>query len=90
MPWRGRHERRLALYRFAPANFAYGRAYVEGFGEGVLERCTPAQAAMLQAPFAPRLSRTLVDADDPTRVHVKERAEAKRKLDEQTFGTKTF
>eukprot|EP00392_Amoebophrya_sp_AT5.2_P008456 g8477.t1 len=28
MPWKGAHERRVALYRFAPANFGYGRMYL--------------------------------------------------------------
>lgn len=28
-PWRGEAERRIALYRFAPANMGYGRGYLE-------------------------------------------------------------
>ena len=28
-PWRGAHERRIALYRFAPPNMGYGRGYLE-------------------------------------------------------------
>ena len=28
-PWRGAHERRIALYRFAPANMGYGRGYLD-------------------------------------------------------------
>jgi hypothetical protein len=27
-PWRAPHERRIALYRFAPANMGYGRGYL--------------------------------------------------------------
>ena len=46
----------LALYRFAPPTVAYGRAYLEQWDE-VAALGTPAQAAVLQAPFAPRLQR---------------------------------
>jgi hypothetical protein len=28
-PWRGEQQRRIALYRFAPANMGYGRGYLE-------------------------------------------------------------
>ena len=30
LPWTMPYERRLALYRFANANYAYGRAYLNG------------------------------------------------------------
>jgi len=95
LPWRPRvegKERRLALLRFAPANMAYGRAYTEEWGAQVLGKCTPAQRAVLQPPFAPRLERKVLtddpDSEDGTTAF--RRSEHKRKHDEEIFGTPYF
>ena len=60
MAWKADHERRLALYRFSPSNFAYGRAYLNQFGDNVINQCTPQQAAVLAPPYAVRLQRPCV------------------------------
>lgn len=63
LPWiphDGKKQRRLALYRFGPANMSYGRAYLENWGdEHLIERCTEDEAAVLCAPFAPRMDRKI-------------------------------
>jgi len=92
-PWTMPYERRLALYRFAPANFAYGRAYLNGWGlnDDVRERCTPAQRAVLEPPFAPRLERTVTTAaGDDGEPYVKQRAPAKKDHDRAVFKTDFF
>lgn len=92
-PWRQPYERRLALYRFAPANFAYGRAYLNDWGGAdVLDLCTPQQRATLQPPFAPRLERTMATAagdagPPPSR---KLRAPEKKAHDVAVFKTDFF
>mmetsp|Transcript_15 Transcript_15/g.29 ORF Transcript_15/g.29 Transcript_15/m.29 type:complete len:329 (-) Transcript_15:22-1008(-) len=96
LPWRPNSgaQRRLALYRFAPSTFAYGRAYLENWGANVLDLCTPAQAAVLLPPYNVRLDRPLSTArgDHPygTVPPVQSRSDAKRAHDKATFGTTYF
>ena len=63
LQWKANHQRRLALYRFSPSNFAYGRAYLNQFGEKVMDLCTEHQRAVLAGPFAVRLQRKVVIED---------------------------
>ena len=49
VPWCGRHQRRIALYRFAPANMGYGRGYLE---VPDYEGLTEAERAVLAPPYA--------------------------------------
>jgi len=88
-PWMADHERRIALYRFAPPNMAYGRAYAPSWPREMLEGLTPVQQAVMLPPFAVRLERPLVKPDEeaPT---IDERAAKKKKFDEQVFGTSYF
>jgi len=60
LPWKADHQRRLALYRFSPPNFAYGRAYLNQFGPNVWDLCDDIQRAVLGPPHAVRLERPLV------------------------------
>jgi len=51
LPWRGEHERRIALYRFSPANVAYARSYL---GEKPASSFTPSLAhneSLQNTPF---------------------------------------
>ena len=57
LPWAASHERRAVLYRFAPSNMAYGRAYTPNWPADMLEELTPAQAAVLEPPYNNRLDR---------------------------------
>ncbi len=58
-PWKADHQRRIALYRFSPANMGYGRGYLE-IDPARLEGMTDAQRAVLQPPYATRLERAVV------------------------------
>eukprot|EP00939_MAST-03C_sp_MAST-3C-sp1_P002481 g2481.t1 len=77
-PWIASHERRLALYRFSPRNFAYGRSYVDApdFG-GALDLCTSEQSRVLRPPYSARLCE-------------EKRSEAKMEHDKKTFGHAFF
>ena len=91
MAWKRDEQRRLALYRFAPSNFAYGRGYLNNFGEDVLEKCTPQQKAVLQPPFAVRLQRkTLTEQGEDGEVKQYKRSEVKMKHDVAVFGSTYF
>merc|ERR1719161_1335115 len=82
LPWQAEHERRVALYRFAPATCAYGRSYTTSpnWPPEMLEGTTPAQLAVLQPPFANRLDRPVLpdDGGDPT---AQGRAQVKKDFD---------
>jgi len=92
LPWRGRTQRRIALFRFAPAFMAYGRSYMNEQGgkwpEGMYEGLTDAQAAILEAPYANRLDRPNIEGDGS--VVVTSRNEKKKQWDRTVFRTKYF
>lgn len=91
LPWRADHQRRLALYRFAPANFAYGRAYLNDWGTDVLSKCTDAQKAVLGPPHAVRLERpTLTEQGEDGPINVYKRPKAKKDHDVAVFGSDYF
>lgn len=93
-PWRGAHQRRIAIYRFAPCNMGYGRGYLEVSDE---QRAllTDLQKAVVEPPYSTRLERPLVtaeaardDANGPA--PKKARSEAKKAFDRKLFGTSYF
>ena len=86
LPWRSQDkQRRLALYRFSPANMGYGRAYTENWGDASLQaKCTDDEWSVLQPPYAPRMDRKLVGRE------LEERTQAKKDHDQQIFGTNYF
>jgi ectoine hydroxylase-related dioxygenase (phytanoyl-CoA dioxygenase family) len=93
IPWKADHQRRLALYRFSPANFAYGRAYLNDWKtfEDVLSKCTAHQRAVLAPPHAVRLERptvTVEGEDGPIQVY--KRSQAKKDHDAAVFGSDYF
>lgn len=89
MAWTAEHERRIAIYRFAPATVAYGRSYSPQWPQEMLEDLTTAQRAVLEPPYAGRLDRPILrpGEEDP---HVESRSAKKKKFDEEVFGTKYF
>ena len=93
LAWQGERTRRLALYRFAPANAAYGRAYLRGdetWPAEYTEGMTEAQRAVMAAPFHTRLDRE-APAVDGVHVTVPEpRAGFKKGFDKSVFGTQYF
>ena len=93
-PWKMPYERRLALYRFAPPNFAYGRGYLQdnwGIQDDILNKCTPAQRAVIAPPYAPRLDRPVTNGlgDDGTPDIIKRHPD-KKKHDQAVFKTEFF
>merc|ERR1719456_573272 len=84
LPWMADHERRVALYRFAPATCAYGRAYHPQWPAGMLERLSKRQRTVLEPPYANRLDRPLVRAGQED-VVIESRAEAKKAFDKAVF-----
>ena len=92
-PWLAEHQRRIALYRFAPANMGYGRGYLEVPRES-LEDLPDQARAVLEPPYSTRLERPLVtpetaaDAEAPP--DQKPRSEAKKAFDRKLFGTSYF
>eukprot|EP00913_Durusdinium_trenchii_P002702 g2500.t1 len=51
MAWTAEHERRIAIYRFAPATVAYGRSYSPQWPQEMLEDLTTAQPMERSKPF---------------------------------------
>lgn len=99
LPWNQDYQRRVCLYRFAPATCGYGRSYIEegiekddevcgGWPKEMMEGMTVGQKAVLQPPFATRLDRRVLDAEG--KVVVTSRGAAKMELDNKVFGTKYF
>lgn len=76
LPWTAAHERRVALFRFAPATVAYGRSYLSSAlepdvenGGGLVRAAWPSeitdgmtdeQLAVMQPPYAERLDRPIL------------------------------
>jgi len=91
MPWNGEHQRRVCLYRFAPATISYSRAYAEGWPEEMLEGLTPAQHAVLEPPYAGRLDRpVLTRGGDEEPDYGAPRPQVKKDFDMQVFGKRYF
>lgn len=89
LPWNADHERRIALYRFSPANMAYSRSYHPEWAPSMMEGLTPNQRAVLEAPYAVRCDRAVVKLgqDEPS---VVARAPKKKEFSRQVFGTDYF
>ena len=89
-PWtRADKQRRIALYRFAPAHVAYGRTYSPEWPAEMLDGATPAQRAVLEPPYACRLDRPRVEADG-VGVKSDSRSAAKKAFDREVFHTPYF
>jgi len=93
VPWRGEHQRRIALYRFAPANMGYGRGYLEVTPE-MMADMTPKQRAVLLPPYASRLERAVITPEAAQSVDgepaLKSRSSLKKNFDKKLFGTEFF
>ena len=88
VPWRASFQRRIALYRFAPSNMAYGRGYLT-VPEEKLRGFTDVQRAVLEPPYSTRLDRPstsgILEGKAPPR-----RTKAKKDFDKSLFGTEYF
>ena len=106
LPWTNAAvERRAVLYRFAPSNMAYGRAYTPEWPVNMRDGLTEAQAAVLEPPYNNRLDRPFLrgvltsqeqqeqaEEDEATQIEVDalSRADLKKNFDKKIFGTDYF
>jgi len=89
LPWTGLHQRRTVIYRFAPAGSAYGRGWLPQWPAPFLDGMTPAQLAVMEAPYHPRMNRPYLDTNGQ-HMNAKAREEFKVEFDEKVFGNKYF
>lgn len=91
LPWRAEHQRRVCLYRFAPATVSYGRAYSPDWPEDMLDGMTVAQRAILEPPYAGRLDRPIVTRGGDEEPDIgAPRPQVKKSFDLRVFGQKYF
>jgi ectoine hydroxylase-related dioxygenase (phytanoyl-CoA dioxygenase family) len=92
MPWTAEHQRRICLYRFAPATMAYGRSYFPEWPVKMMDGLTVAQKAVLAPPYAIRLDRQapIINADGAVMVTAETRNPEKKAFDQRVFGTEYF
>ncbi|GKY99487.1 hypothetical protein MPSEU_000902900 [Mayamaea pseudoterrestris] len=92
LPWQRDQQRRVCLYRFSPATNAYGRSYFGHEGGAwpvaIYDDLTDAQRAVLEPPYANRLDRPNINADNS--ITITTRDERKKQHDKEVFGTKYF
>mmetsp|Transcript_7936 Transcript_7936/g.19462 ORF Transcript_7936/g.19462 Transcript_7936/m.19462 type:complete len:326 (+) Transcript_7936:117-1094(+) len=89
--WNGEHQRRIALFRFAPPTMAYGRSYHPQWPETYYDGAEEGEAAVLQAPFSTRLDRKVLKVEDKdATIHASSRKAEKRDHDSRVFGTPYF
>jgi ectoine hydroxylase-related dioxygenase (phytanoyl-CoA dioxygenase family) len=105
MPWTStERQRRVCLYRFAPATNCYGRSYfghetdpsisndhhsrIDGWPSKIYDDLTDAQRAVLEPPYADRLDRPTIESDGS--VKILSRHPRKKQHDMDLFGTKYF
>lgn len=92
MAWTADHQRRVCLYRFAPATSAYGRSYMETgqktWPEAMYDDLNDTQRSVLEPPYANRLDRANIQDDGS--IVITTRNEEKKEFDRKVFGTKYF
>lgn len=89
LPWAADHQRRTVIYRFAPPGSAYGRGWLPEWPPEMLDGMTPAQLAVMEAPYHPRMNRPYVNAEGDC-MNPKAREDFKVEFDEKVFGAKYF
>lgn len=89
LPWNAEHERRIVLYRFAPATVAYGRTYSPQWPAEYLEGMSDVELAVMEPPYAERLDRPVL-RHDSTEPEIRSRSKRKKEFDKEVFGTKYF
>ena len=92
-PWTpADRQRRICLYRFAPATNVYGRSYFGHEGGGwptaIYDDLSDAQRSVLEPPYANRLDRPNILPDGS--VEITTRNARKKQHDMDVFGTKYF
>ena len=103
MPWKPvDKQRRLCLFRFAPATNSYGRSYFNSeddstnnvnknrWPDEMYDDLNDAQRAVLEPPYANRLDRPNIDNARDGTVVITSRNACKMQHDRDIFGTKYF
>merc|ERR1712032_50007 len=104
--WTSTEQRRMVLFRFAPATHAYGRSYFGhtdggGWPTAMYDDLTPVQRAVLEPPYANRLDRPNIRlpdndvrgddaADESSVMELTTRSDRKKRHDRDVFGTNYF
>lgn len=89
LPWVANHERRVCIYRFAPATMAYGRSYYPEWSAETVAGMSDSMKSVLEPPYAVRLDRPLQQSDNGD-VKVQSRSDEKKAFDKKVFQTKYF
>merc|ERR1712228_877745 len=87
LPWNSDEQRRVALFRFAPATNCYGRSYLN-WPQTMYDDLDDAQRSVLEPPYANRLDQPNIDSNKT--VVITTRAKAKKTHDKVVFGTNYF
>ena len=86
LPWNSDKQRRIALYRFSPANMAYARGYSSPeWPASFLEGMTDAQKGVMQPPYHRMYDRPCLN-DDGTSKEPQRRSKIKTDFDREVFG----
>jgi hypothetical protein len=83
-------ERRVALFRFAPATCAFARGYDEGSFEDFIDMLTPAQRAVVANPYHVYQDRSVPNPSNTTCIVPHPRTEEKREFDKIVFGKEYY
>ena len=89
MAWNEPYQRRVALYRFAPATCSYGRSYYPNWPAAMIENMTDSQKSVLEPPYNQRLDRPLLSNDSEC-IEICSRNNVKKEFDKKVFGTTYF
>lgn len=88
-------ERLIALYRFAPANFAYARGYLDSWKQADQTGQKEEVKVVLQPPFDARFDRKVFEVPGPDgskdlAVTTRKRSQEKKAFDKLVFGKEYF
>ncbi|GBG28573.1 Hypothetical Protein FCC1311_047952 [Hondaea fermentalgiana] len=91
LPWTpADRQRRVALFRFAPATHAFARGYCsERWPEAFLDGMSEQELAVMQPPFHPMYDRATLSEDAQSTIS-QGRAQVKKDFDLEVFGTKYY
>jgi len=87
MAWKGEHQRRIALFRFAPPTMAYGRSY-QPWPESYYKGASEEQSAVLEPPYSTRLDRPVLNSEGE--IEKMSRSAVKQNHDAKVFKTPYF
>mmetsp|Transcript_382 Transcript_382/g.938 ORF Transcript_382/g.938 Transcript_382/m.938 type:complete len:128 (+) Transcript_382:1-384(+) len=92
LPWTAEHQRRVALFRFAPAHLGFARGYSDpAWPPSFTDGMTPEQRAVMEPPYHPMYDRPyLRDEDGKLGEENRGRSDAKKAFDVEVFGHRYY